>query len=282
MIAVPARLDLISPPPRPPLPRRHRPGRPGRRPHGGEAGYNLVILAVAVTVMTILVAAALPRWSHEIWCDKEEELRFRGLQYAEAIRVFQARFGRFPVRLEELIEVKPRSLRKLWKDPMTESGKWGLAFAGIGPGAPNAGQELTPPASEGDLDDGRGGEEGDDKTVTIGPIIGVFSRSNDDSIATFMGQKSYGKWVFTVDLLQGGGARGAATGIAPGQPINPGLPVLTRMEWIGRPFRPFLEAGMPTPGAGPNQPVGAGGGNPPRGGKPTTGVATDESGRPIS
>ena len=88
--------------------------------------------------------------------------------------------------------------------------------------------------------------------------------------------------MFTVDLLQDNEARSAATGIAPGQPINPGLPVLTRMEWIGQPFRPFLETGMPTPGAEPNQPVGAGGSNPPRGSKPTTGVATDESGRPIS
>ena len=271
---------LLSPPP----PLRSlllRPRTPGRPPRRGEAGYNLVILAVAITVMTILVAAVLPRWSQEIRRDKEAELRFRGLDYAEAIRVFQARFGRFPVRLEELIEVKPRSIRKLWKDPMTDGGKWGLSFAGIGPGAGNPGQGLIPQPDGGGLDDGRNGEEGDDKTVTVGPINGVFSRSDDDSIATFMGQKTYSKWVFTVDLLQGGGAR-AGGGIAPNQPVNPGLPVLTRMEWIGRPFRPFLQPGVPGSGAGSNLPVGSVPGNPPGGGKPPSGVKTDAAGRPLS
>jgi len=42
--------------------------------------------------------------------EKEEELVFRGLQYAEAIRVFQNRFQRPPIRLQELIEVEPRSM----------------------------------------------------------------------------------------------------------------------------------------------------------------------------
>jgi type II secretory pathway pseudopilin PulG len=271
------RRELVSPPPAL-RPRLLRLRVPGRRPRHGEAGYNLVILTVAITVMTILVAAVLPLWSQEIKRDKEEELRFRGLQYAEAIRVFQARFGRFPVRLEELIEVKPRSIRQLWKDPMTESGKWGLVFAGVGIGVPNAGQQVPPQPGDGGIDDGRGGEEGDDKTVTIGPIMGVFSRSDDDSIATFMGQKTYRRWTFTVDLLQGGGARSVTTGVAPQQPVNPGLPVLTRMEWIGRPFRPFLESGGAVSGAGPNRPVGAGG-NSPRGGKPQSGAKADAAGR---
>ena len=51
------------------------------------AGYNIVILAVAITVLNILVAKALPLWSHVIQREKEEELIFRGLQYAEAIRI---------------------------------------------------------------------------------------------------------------------------------------------------------------------------------------------------
>ena len=49
--------------------------------------YTVVALAVGVTLMNIAVAAALPAWSHMIQHDKEEELIFRGLQIAEAIRV---------------------------------------------------------------------------------------------------------------------------------------------------------------------------------------------------
>ena len=59
--------------------------RPGR-------GYALVALIVIVAVMNVLVAASLPYWSQIIKRDKEAELIFRGLQYAEAIRVFQLRF----------------------------------------------------------------------------------------------------------------------------------------------------------------------------------------------
>lgn len=84
----------------------------------GAAGYSLVVLIMAVTVLNIMLAAALPKWSGMIQRDKEEELISRGWQYAEAIRVFQRRFQRYPLKLEELIKVKPRCIRQLWKDPM--------------------------------------------------------------------------------------------------------------------------------------------------------------------
>ncbi|HSU82366.1 MAG TPA: hypothetical protein VLR69_08085, partial [Thermoanaerobaculia bacterium] len=102
------------------------------RSRGGEAGYNMVMLIVALTVLNIMIAAMLPLMSTEIQREKEEELVFRGFQYAEAIRIFKLRFQRFPNKLEELIEIKPRCIRQLWKDPMTEDGKWGLIFQGQG------------------------------------------------------------------------------------------------------------------------------------------------------
>ena len=88
---------------------------------------------MAITVLNIMVAAVLPLWSTEIRRDKEEELIFRGLQYAEAIRVFQIRFQRLPDQASKsCVEVKPRCIRQLWKDPMTEDGKWGLIFQNQG------------------------------------------------------------------------------------------------------------------------------------------------------
>ena len=71
----------------------------GRSAHPSAAarsfapGYSLVVVVMLITVMSILVAAALPLWSAQIKRDKEEELISRGMQYAEAIRVFQRRFG---------------------------------------------------------------------------------------------------------------------------------------------------------------------------------------------
>lgn len=219
-----------------------------------EAGYNLVILMVTMTLLNIALAIALPKWSHVIRRDKEEELISRGFQYAEAIRIFQNRFQRLPVRIQELVEVEPRSIRKLWKDPMTDDGKWVL----IPPGG--QGQPLTPqPGPDGqqpgDDSDGRGGQQDDDEeidpdtgigqkkgTVQVGPFTGVHSRSSKESILIFNGRTRYDEWHFTLEMLQamiGGGGQ-------PGQPPQNvvgvdymRIPNLST-RWLGRPLPAFL------------------------------------------
>jgi type II secretory pathway pseudopilin PulG len=220
------------------------------RPRGGEEGYNMVMLIVAITLLNILVAAMLPLMSTEIQREKEEELVFRGFQYAEAIRVFKIRFQRYPVKLEELIEIKPRCIRQLWKDPMTKDGKWGLIFQNAGvplqpqppgqpgqpdqPGQPNQPQ---PPDDQG-RGDGEGGlgtpKQGD--TVAVGPIIGVYSKSPKASHLVFYGHERYDEWRFTSDLLTNTNSRGSFPG-APGIG-NPGQVVIPSFStrWLGRPF----------------------------------------------
>ena len=56
----------------------------------------MVMLMVAITVLSIMVAAVLPLMSTEIRREKEEELVFRGFQYAEAIRIFHQRYRAIP------------------------------------------------------------------------------------------------------------------------------------------------------------------------------------------
>ena len=99
-----------------------------------QTGFTLVGMIIIFTVMAVLLSAAMPIWSKVIQREKEEELIFRGMQYAEAIRVFQLRNGRYPLRLEELLTVRPRSIRQLWTDPMTDDGEWGLIYAQTAPG----------------------------------------------------------------------------------------------------------------------------------------------------
>jgi type II secretory pathway pseudopilin PulG len=246
-------------------------------PRTGEAGYNLVVMMILVTLLNVAVAASLPLWSTAIQRDKEEELISRGFQYVEAIRVFQNRYQRFPVRLEELLEIKPRSIRQLWKDPMTEDGKWGLVFQGQGAplipqegGNTAGGVPVAPdPDQGGRNNDGRDDEDsafgtprkGDE--VAVGPIIGVYSKSSKDSIMIFNGKQRYDEWRFTVDML-GGQTQftGGAPGVAPG-----GMQVSTR--WIGRPLPPYLTAAQPQDGSLPGQNQGGGlGGSNPQGGNP--------------
>ncbi|HSS76555.1 MAG TPA: hypothetical protein VLV54_07380 [Thermoanaerobaculia bacterium] len=231
-----------------------------------EAGYNLVVLMIAITVMTAMLAAMLPRVSTEIRRDKEEELVFRGLQYIEAIRVFQNRNHRLPVKLSELVEVKPRCIRQLWKDPMTADGKWGIIFQNNDLQPVTAPPSLTGQDKTG-KDQGKGGptksgptkggptmtsdtDPGDQSgldvpkqgdTVQVGPIIGVYSKSNKKSILIFNGHERYDEWRFTIDMLSGMIQSGGAS-VSSGQ-----FQLSTR--WLGRPWRLGIQGGgMPMPG----------------------------------
>src|ERR1044072_6186956 len=190
------------------------------RPRPGEAGYNLVILVVAITVLNIMVAAAIPLWRTAIRREKEEELISRGFQYAEAIRVFQQRHGRLPVRLEGPREGKPRCIRRLWDDPVTGKRDWVPVRVGIpgaiDPNSPDGGGSKDPDGEgggkrEGGDSDGRdldpaaraesppavGGTPGG--TGALGPIRGVRSRSKDEAIKVMFGQNRYDQWQFTVE-----------------------------------------------------------------------------------
>lgn len=255
--------------------RRRRRGRPG-----ADAGYNMVVLMVLVTVLNVLVAAALPAWSGAIQREKEEELIFRGLQYAEAIRIFQIRFGRPPARLEELIEVEPRSIRRLWEDPLTGQARWGLLFAGGGAPVPGQGQG-APGAFGTDATQPQPITSGDPNQVTQGPISGVYSLARGEAMLEFQGKQSYSEWHFTVDtinqVLRVGEApdlRHAPAARMP-SPSSPTPDLSSR--WIGRPWPPALQqsldqnlqqGGMPDgTGIRPtgNNPAGGG----PAGGRPT-------------
>jgi type II secretory pathway pseudopilin PulG len=225
----------------------------GRR---AEAGYNLVILIVLITLLNIALAITLPAWSQVIRREREEELISRGFQYAEAIRVFQGRFQRYPVKLEELIQAEPRSIRKLWKDPMTESGKWGLIFQGQ-PGAPLVPQP-GPDGREVVIEEENGGtpdqgpafdsgqpELGPDKgeRVAVGPIVGVRSRSGDESILTFFGKQRYDEWEFRADMLVSAPVNVGGAGTPGGQAK------ILSTRWLGRPWPQFIQA------PGFNQPI---------------------------
>ncbi len=247
-----------------------------------ESGFTLVALAIAVTILTVLLAVSLPAWKQITQREKEEELIFRGWQYVEAIRVFQQRQGRLPTRLDELIKVKPRSIRQLWKDPMTDSGEWGLIFQGTG-SSRLRGQDLTGGTGPGglggfgngtgndgrdDQEDGKNGATGPNgQRVTVGPIVGVHSLSTDSSIKVLFGQEEYDQWQFTIDLLGQQGRQNPQIGTNPGGlQTNQGVP---NVRWIGRPFRQGL---VPQGGNGLGLQNGTG-----VGGQP----ATDANGRPL-
>ena len=215
----------------------------------GPEGFTLVGMIVIFTVMAVLLSAAMPIWSKVIQRDKEEELIFRGMQYAEAIRVFQLRNGRYPLRLEELVRVKPRAIRQLWTDPMTEDGQWGLIYAQTTPGQrkgrsgrrrAGVAPEQQPQAFGGSGPRQLGGDRNQRRRSAVGraPIIGVHSRSDEEALKSFFGGGKHSDWRFTADLVP----------VAVVSPVNLS-PVRANARFVGRPFRPGLTPqGGNTPG----------------------------------
>lgn len=184
--------------------------------HG--AGYTLVAVVIGIAILTILTAAVAPAVSVIMQRDREEELIFRGRQYARAIVLFQRRYGRLPNSLKEMYENRPRTLRKLFKDPMCNCDDWfliGYSTPPVGAPAPNpSGPRSTP----GPQPFGSPGQ-----TVNVGPIVGVRSKVKKASLRQWRGQKSYDQWEFRAgdadrDVLTPQGIPGGPGPIPPGTP----------------------------------------------------------------
>ncbi len=203
-----------------------------RRPRPGQAGYALVALVAAVTIMLVAMAAAVPGWRYVMKNEREEELLFRGNQIARAVEQFQKKRGNLlPTSLDLL--VKEKFLRRAYKDPMTKDGKWrmvrpGEPVFGAGGALPRPGAGPTPrptptptPASS---SFGREGASG------LGPFSGVASRSNEKSLRLFNNQDQYDRWLFIA-----------------GQPRIVGKPPQVKGGVIGRDGR---QGPPPTPGVG--------------------------------
>ena len=199
-----------------------------------------------ITVLNIMVAITLPLWSGMIQRDKEEELISRGLQYAEAIRVFQRRFGRLPVQLDELIKVEPRSSPRLWEDPMTGKADWVLILEGSPQGKPGidpqTGQPL-PPATP-DPQDSSALPDGETPPQPVGLIRGVRARATGEGFHVFLDQTSFSSWEFL---------RSDIFSRFRTAPSENGIPRVLAST-LGRPFRYGIPGGVQNPG-GPGSPA---------------------------
>lgn len=131
-----------------------------------------------IAIMGITLAMASTLWSFAQQREKERELLFIGHQFQHAIGLYYERtpgtIKRYPSRLEDLLEDNryvtiQRYLRKIYRDPMTGTHKWGLVSA------------------------------------PSGGVMGVYSLSEDTAIKTnnfnddnsaLAGAKKYAQWQF--------------------------------------------------------------------------------------
>jgi type II secretory pathway pseudopilin PulG len=220
-----------------------------------EAGFSIVMLMAGVTIMLILMAAAVPSWKYVMKDAREEELIFRATQIVDAIERFQRdprNGGAFPVSIEVL--VKGKYLRKAYEDPMVKDGKWGIIHQGEALAIPGAGRPGIPgfpggvpgvpggapgvpgtgfpsPSPSASSDQGRGRRERGRTSSpnaagqTLGPIMGVYSTSEEEGLRVVNGQTHYNDWKFVLGqpvVVGKRTLRGTFPGNLPGQPNVPG------------------------------------------------------------
>jgi type II secretory pathway pseudopilin PulG len=108
-----------------------KPNRTIRR--NREAGYTLLLAVFLVATMIIAAAVATPNIVTEGRRQKEDDMVWRGNQYARAIGLYYKRFGRFPTKIEDLTNQTNgvRFLRQAYKDPMNkDDGSWRFIYVG--------------------------------------------------------------------------------------------------------------------------------------------------------
>ena len=168
--------------------------RENRSGSGLDAGgFTMVVLLVVMAIMAVGASALLPTWRQQAIRENEEELIFRGNQYARALVLYARKNNNIlPANIDVLYTGK--FLRKKYKDPITGED-FGLTGAGQPPGAAGRGSLGSGRASTAGSASGRGGQ-------FIGAIQGFYSTSTDTSIRTYREQTRYIDWPFTVQTAQ--------------------------------------------------------------------------------
>jgi type II secretory pathway pseudopilin PulG len=207
------------------------------------------------TLLLISLTAVLPSVYQEGQRAREEELIFRGTQYARAIALFHRQFQRYPTDVKELLQTNGiRFLRHTYKDPMTRSGKWRFIHAnaagvlldsklrpltpnlaggmGTQPGTQPGTQTGSPPGTSQNPPTGamftansqQSSAFFGDNEVKGAFIVGAASPSRRESIRVWNKRTHYDEWEFLgVDLNILGVPAGIPGQTAtPGQSIRPG------------------------------------------------------------
>ena len=98
-----------------------------------QAGYTLLMVVFMVASMLILAAAASQSVLTQGRREKEEEMVWRGQQYARAIGLYYRKFGKYPTKVDDLVKQTNgvRFLRQAYTDPMNkDDGSWRFIYVG--------------------------------------------------------------------------------------------------------------------------------------------------------
>ena len=231
----------------------------GNSGSAGQHGYALLVVMMMATLLLISLTAVLPNVYRAGQREREEELIFRGNEYARAIMLFQRQFRRYPASIKELLQTNNiRFLRREYRDPMSRSGKWRFIYAnangvvlnsktiappkqpnplgGMGGPATSTQQEASKP--QGEEEASQPSSSFFSNEVKGGFIVGVASTSRKKSIRVLNGKTRYDEWEFLG--LPGNAALGGVPALggqppAAGQQTSPNQPGQQRPGMPGFP-----------------------------------------------
>ncbi len=148
----------------------------------GDKGFTYPVALFLIIIVSSSLMVAQKQWSTIVKRENEKELLFRAGQIVKGIESFYTNFPKgssvqYPRTLKVLLidnryPVVKRHLRKIYNDPMTKDGDWGIVY------------------------DGKGN------------IKGVYSKSNSEPLKkdgfpneykTFKNKKKYSDWKFVYE-----------------------------------------------------------------------------------
>ena len=211
------------------------------RRRAGEPGYALLAVLAGLTILLILMSAAVPAYQHELQRDKEEEMFWRGQQVAMALVKNAQLRGRYPTKLEDLVEPfeSPQGTTRLLRptalcDPLMPCEE-GSNWRAVRPGDPlirkfydaylaemtsNPEKRLPPPPQDlaqmaraaqaaitGLSNSGpqrlpRDSEFASSLKTELGPIYGVVSKSKKELIRNYFSFQTYDEALFFAGISE--------------------------------------------------------------------------------
>ena len=110
--------------------------RPFRSRVLDDRGYLMAVLLIGMAITAVWMSALLPAWRQQVTRQREQDLIFRGEQYARAVALYYVRNQcTLPTNVDDLVARK--FLRKKWKDPITNDDF--ILVPGAQPGAQQPG-----------------------------------------------------------------------------------------------------------------------------------------------
>ncbi|HTV57485.1 MAG TPA: hypothetical protein VMJ93_01295 [Verrucomicrobiae bacterium] len=105
--------------------------RPSGVRNSRESGFAFLMAMLLVAIVVITSTVVMESVAARVRREREQEMIWRGNQYARAIRLYYHKVGRYPQSVDDLMEGVPDDhfLRQVYKNPMnTDDGTWRFIY----------------------------------------------------------------------------------------------------------------------------------------------------------